>query len=188
MKVTLVGPAYPYRGGISHFNSVLAREFAREHDVQTINFTRLYPSLLFPGKTQYDDSQSPLRVDSERIIDSVNPITWFRAGRAIARFAPDLTVFQWWQPFFGPAYRTVASAASRKPVVFLCHNVLPHESSIFDRLLIRIGLGAADAFLVQSREDGENLVRILDNPVMAVNPHPVYDFFDSNRFNRESAR
>jgi glycosyltransferase involved in cell wall biosynthesis len=55
-------------------------------------------------------------------------------------------------------------------------------------LLIRIGLGAADAFLVQSREDGENLVRILDNPVMAVNPHPVYEFFDAKRFDRDSAR
>jgi len=188
MKVTLVGPAYPYRGGIAHFNSILAREFAGEHDVQIVNFTRLYPSFMFPGRTQYDDSNSPLRVDSERIIDCVNPLTWIRAGRAISRFSPDLIVFQWWQPVFGPAYRTVSAAASSKPVVFLCHNVLPHESSVLDRMLIKIGLGAADAFLVQSREDGDNLVRIHKDPVMALNPHPIYDFFDGKRFDRESAR
>jgi len=189
MKVSLVGPAFPYRGGIAHFNSNLAREFAKEHNVQIVNFTRLYPSFMFPGRTQYDESDSPLRVDSERIIDCLNPVTWFRAGRAISRFAPDLIVFQWWQPFFGPAVRTVTDASrSHNPVIFLCHNVLPHESSVFDRVLTEIGFAGADAFLVQSGEDGENLRRLRKEPVMAVSPHPIYDFFDGKRFDRESAR
>jgi glycosyltransferase involved in cell wall biosynthesis len=189
MKVTLVGPAYPYRGGIAHFNTSLAREFAKEHDVQVVNFTRLYPSFLFPGRTQYDESDSALRVDSERFIDCLNPTTWFRAGRSVSAFDPDLVVFQWWQPFFGPAYRVVAAASrTRNPLVFLCHNVVPHESSVFDRLLTEIGFASADAFLVQSREDGDNLRRLRKNPVMAVSPHPIYDFFDGGRFDRESAR
>ena len=189
MRVCLVGPAYPYRGGIAHFNSNLAREFAKEHDVQIVNFTRMYPSFMCPGRTQYDESDSPLRVDSERIVDCLNPITWYRAGRAISRFAADLVVFQWWQPFFGPAFRTVTEARrSNKPVVFLCHNVVPHESSVFDRILTEIGFAGADAFLVQSREDGENLRRLRKDAVMDVNPHPIYDFFDGNRFDRETAR
>jgi glycosyltransferase involved in cell wall biosynthesis len=189
MRVCLVGPAYPYRGGIAHFNSSLALEFARDHTVRIVNFTRLYPAFLFPGKTQYDDSKSPLEVDSHRMIDCINPITWVRAGRAISRFDPELVVFQWWHPFFGPAYRIVASSSGRHaPIVFLCHNVLPHESSAFDRTLMKIGFGGSDAYLVQSREDGENLRRIYEDPVMAVNPHPIYDFFDGHRYDRSSAR
>jgi glycosyltransferase involved in cell wall biosynthesis len=144
---------------------------------------------MFPGRTQFDESDSPLRVDSERIIDCLNPVTWYRAGRAISRFTPDLIVFQWWQPFFGPAIRTVIETRrSHNPVIFLCHNVLPHESSVLDRVLTEIGFAGADAFLVQSREDGENLRRLRKDPVMAMNPHPIYDFFDGNRFDRESAR
>ena len=85
MRVCLVGPAYPYRGGIAHFTSMLAREFVKDHDVLVVNFKRLYPWFLFPGKTQYDESDSPLRVDSERVIDSMNPLTFFCAARTIAR-------------------------------------------------------------------------------------------------------
>jgi len=192
MRICLVGPTYPYRGGIAHFTSLLAREFDRRGDsVKIINFSRLYPSFLFPGKTQYDDSDSPLSVDSDRVIDCLNPLSWVEAGRAAASWGPDLTVFQWWHPFFGPACRTACRTLKRSsdsPVVFQCHNVLPHESSVFDRVLIKLGLGASDAFLVQSVEDGDNLKRLRDNPVMAVNPLPIYDFFDENRYDRSSAR
>jgi len=191
MKICVVGPAHPYRGGIAHFTSMLAREFGQRHDVKVINFTRLYPSFLFPGKTQYDSSQSALRVDSDRIIDCLNPFTWFRAGRAVASFDPDLVVIQWWQPFFGPAFRTMSYTIRRKTraaVVYLCHNVLPHESWVFDHWLIATGLSGGDAFLVQSAEDGRNLGKILKNPLLAVNPHPIYDFFDQSKYDRRSAR
>lgn len=191
MKICLVGPAYPYRGGIAHFTSMLTREFGREHDVSIINFSRLYPSVLFPGKTQYDHTDSALRIDSEQIIDCLNPLTWLRAGRAAAALGPDLVVFQWWQPFFGPAFRTVCFSIKRRcetVIVYLCHNVLPHESSAADRLLIDIGLARADAFLVQSNEDARNLMKIRKNVPTAVNPHPIYDFFDQGKYDRRSAR
>jgi glycosyltransferase involved in cell wall biosynthesis len=191
MKICLVGPTYPYRGGIAHYTSLLAKQFGLSHDVKVINFSRLYPSFLFPGKTQYDTSDSPLQVDTDRIIDCLNPLSWYCAGKAAADFESDLTVFQWWHPFFGPAYRMVCSAFKRRrhsPIIFLCHNVLPHESSVFDRMLIKTAFDGADAFLVQSNEDGENLQKLRDRPVMAVNPLPIYDFFDAGRYNRQSAR
>jgi glycosyltransferase involved in cell wall biosynthesis len=191
MRVCLVGPTYPYRGGISHYTSLRAAEFGFGHEVKIVNFSRLYPSFLFPGRTQYDTSDSPLRVETDRIIDCLDPFSWYRAGSAAAAFRPDLTVFQWWHPFFGPAYRTVCGALRRgsdSPRVFLCHNVLPHESSVFDRMLIRVAFGGADAFLVQSNEDGENLKALRPEPTMAVNPLPVYDFFDAGRFDRGAAR
>lgn len=191
MKVVLVGPVFPYRGGIAHFGAMLAREFEKSHDVSLVNFRRLYPSFLFPGRTQFDDSDSPMKVDSRRIIDVLNPFSWWAAGRYIARVAPDLVVFQWWHPFFAPALRVIASVARRGSgarIVFLCHNVLPHESSFADRWLIRLGLGAADAFLVQSLEDGRNLERMMPGARWAFNPHPVYDWFDMGRHDRRSAR
>ena len=189
MRAVLVGPAWPYRGGIAHFTAMLAREFGRRGHVHVVNFRRLYPSLLFPGRTQYDDSDSPMRVDSERLVDSLAPWTGWRAGRRIAGLRPDVVVVQWWQPFFAPSMRALArGVAHAAPVVFLCHNVLPHESRPPDRVLARMGLGGADAFVVQSREDGRRLEQLLPGARWAFNPHPIYDVFDRGRFDRESAR
>ena len=54
MKIRILGQAHPYRGGIAKFDEVLAAAFAREgHEVKIVNFTRQYPSFLFPGRTQY---------------------------------------------------------------------------------------------------------------------------------------
>ena len=83
MKIRLVGPAYPYRGGISHHNLCLAGEIGRRHDVEVVNFTRLYPDFLFPGRTQLDESESALSVPSVRLIDSMNPFT------LVAQLAPE---------------------------------------------------------------------------------------------------
>jgi len=190
-RVCLVGPAYPYRGGIAHFTSTLAKEFGRECDVLVINFKRLYPSFLFPGKTQYDESAEPLDIESMRIIDSLNPISFWRAARAIKAFLPDLVVFQWWQPFFAVAFATMLlflGAAIRRRVVFLCHNVLPHESSFIDKALIRVGFGQVARFLVQSQEDKRNLQSLKNGAVVQVNPHPIYDTFKLDRWTRESSR
>ena len=191
MKVCLVGPVYPYRGGIAHFTSLLAREFAVSHDVSIINFKRLYPNFLFPGKTQFDESGSPLEAASERLIDSLNPLSFLAAARARARRRPDLVVFQWWHPFFAFAYAAAVFFLKRfckTRVVFLCHNVLPHEASRFDRLLIRIAFSQADAFLVQSGEDRIKLERIKRRPRAEVQAHPIYDVFRRGETTREKAR
>ncbi|MDH3197289.1 MAG: glycosyltransferase [Candidatus Krumholzibacteria bacterium] len=191
MNVCLVGPAHPYRGGIAHFTSMLAKSFAVEHRVDVINFRRLYPSFLFPGKTQYDDSTSPLAVPSRRIIDSMNPLTYLEAARWIERGRADLVVIQWWHPFFAPAFRVICSRVRRRTrsrIVFLCHNVLPHEPSPFDRALVRMGLGGGHAFLVQSGEDGRTLEALVAGAKVGFNPHPIYDWFDMKRYDADGAR
>jgi len=190
-RFCLIGPTYPYRGGISHYNTCLMRELAKRHEVRAINFSRLYPGFLFPGKTQLDESATPLAADSERAIDSINPFTWIRAGFRAARMRPDVTLVQWWHPFFAPAMFTICSILRlmrRGKVVFLCHNVLPHEKSLVDRMLAGVAFAAADGFLVQSREDREKLLRIRKKAPVAVHPHPIYDFFGTGSVTKEGAR
>jgi len=180
MRICLVGPAHPYRGGISHFTAMLARETRTSHDVLVVNFSRLYPSLLFPGKTQFDAGASALAVESQRLVDSLNPLSWRRAAEAVCGFRPDVVVFQWWQPFFAPAFRAMCSHIRRRSdarIVFLCHNVLPHESSPVDRVLVKWALSGAHAFVVQSREDGRVLSALRPGAVVEFNPMPVFDLF-----------
>ncbi len=191
LRFCLIGPSYPYRGGISHYNTRLAIELAERHDVHSVNFSRLYPDFLFPGKTQYDESGSPLEAPSVRLVDSINPFTWIRAGFHVARKRPDVVLVQWWHPFFAPAFFTICLIVRmmrRTRILFLCHNVVPHETSPLDRFLSRIAFSIADSFLVQSGEDRDNLLRIKKRPRVALNPHPIYDFFEKAGLTRDEAR
>ncbi len=191
LRICLVGPAWPFRGGISHYNTSLARELALRHDLRVINFSRLYPDFLFPGKTQYDESGSTHRVESERLIDSINPFTWIRAGFRIARWKPHLTVVQWWHPYFAPALVKICSILrmfSSTKIVFICHNVVPHETSPIDRLLSSMAFLSPHAFVVQSREDMSNLLRIRKKAKVAAHPLPIFDFFRSGDITVDEAR
>ncbi len=61
MKVAILGPTYPHRGGIAHYTTLLARALAARHELRILSFRRLYPGLLFPGTTQFDESREALR-------------------------------------------------------------------------------------------------------------------------------
>jgi glycosyltransferase involved in cell wall biosynthesis len=190
-RFCLIGPAYPYRGGISHYNTTLIRKLAERHEVWAVNFGRLYPDFLFPGKTQYDESASPYEAPSERIIDSINPFTWIRAGFHAARRRPDVVVVQWWHPFFAPAIFVICAILRllrSGMILFICHNVVPHETSPLDRILSRIAFSVAHAFIVQSGEDGGNLRRLRRGARMEVHPLPLFDFFKSGSMGMDEAR
>jgi glycosyltransferase involved in cell wall biosynthesis len=190
-RVCLLGPAYPYRGGISHYNTCLAGELAKRYDTHIVNFTRLYPEFLFPGKTQFDESESALATPSERIVDSMNPFTWIRAGLRIARLRPDIVVVQWWHPYFALALFVICRIVRFMRggrIVFVCHNVVPHERSFVDRLLSALAFSAAHAFVVQSIEDRDNLLARRARARVVVHPHPIYDFFRRSGVTREEAR
>jgi glycosyltransferase involved in cell wall biosynthesis len=170
---------------------MLAQELSRDHEVLVVNFKRLYPSFLFPGRTQLDESGEPLAVASVRLIDSLNPLSFWVAARAIRSFRPNVIVFQWWHPFFAVAYAAMVrflGSTLRRKVVFLCHNVLPHERSAIDTLLIRLGFAQVQRFLVQSREDGRNLQALKKSAVVEVHPHPIYSAFKRGRHTRDTAR
>ena len=58
MRFVLVGPSAPLRGGIAIENDALARALGQAgHTVEQVSFRRLYPSLIFPGRSQFDEGQ-----------------------------------------------------------------------------------------------------------------------------------
>ena len=181
MKLALIGLTYPYRGGISHYTTSLYRALDKQHKVLLISFSRQYPNLLFPGKTQDDQSLHPFQAPAEPLLDSINPSSWKRVAERLLAYQPDLVLFQWWQPFFGPAYNRIVRRfrrGSETPVFYLCHNVYPHEQSrVLGRLLIRSAFKQVDGFLVHSKKLASQ-VRDFNKkgPVRQIF-HPVYDFY-----------
>lgn len=181
MRFALVGPAHPYRGGISHYNSLLAERLAlASHEVLLVNFARQYPRFLFPGRTQEDESEDAIRAESERLLDPLSPASWRRAADRIASFEPGLALFQWWHPFFGPAYASVANRLLKRSGVrsaFICHNVRPHERSLVDRFVTRRAFRSSSGFLIHAESDRAALEALRPGAPVAVNPHPTYDVF-----------
>lgn len=182
MKIRILGPAHPYRGGIAKFDEVLAAAFGREgHDVKIINFTLQYPSFLFPGRTQYTRMAAPEGLVIERRINSVNPLNWPVVGREIAREEPELVIPRFWMPFMGPSLGTIArTIRHRSPktrIIALADNIVPHEHRPGDRPLTDYFLRQTDAVVYMSDEVGRDLDSFDYKGLRAMSPHPIYDTY-----------
>ena len=180
LRIALVGLTHPFRGGISHYTTLLCRALAEQHDVRFFALSRQYPGFLFPGKTQIDESDTAFQVPHEATIDSINPFTWFSTAIKIARYKPDLVLFSWWNPFFAPAFGTIARLArwfGRARSCFICHNAIPHERSPVDRMLLWYAFSSADAFIAHSGQDADDLRSFRPHATVHQNPHPTYVIF-----------
>ncbi len=178
MRYVLIGPTYPYRGGISHYTTLLYHQLKAAHEVKLYSFKRQYPTFLFPGRTDRDPSRSPLRADCEYLLDPANPLTWWQTIRRIKGDRPDVLILQWWVPYWAPAFASIAGLVRRftaTRVMFICHNVFPHERSVIDRALVRLALTQGQFFIVQSERDLWDLKRLLPGALVRKTAHPIYE-------------
>ena len=189
MKICIVGPAYPYRGGLASIMETMARVYqAQGHDVKIYTFTVQYPSLLFPGKTQYVTTPPPADLHIERVLNNVNPLSWISLGLRLRREAPDIVLMKYWTPFMAPSFGTVARIArSNGKTKVLCQidNVEPHEHHIIDRPCNRYYLGAVDGFVYMSEQVHSELVEYTSAPAI-FSPHPMFENF-GQRVDRAAA-
>jgi glycosyltransferase involved in cell wall biosynthesis len=180
MKITILSTAFPLRGGIAHYVALLGSALARTHAVDIITFRRQYPAFLFPGKTQEEAGDAASVPPAPQLVDSINPLNWFAVGRMLQRNAPDLLIFKYWLPFFGPCFGTIGRIAKRNGrtrVLYICDNVLPHEHRPFDRLFTNYAFSCGDAFIVQSGTVERDLLAVKPGAVYRYAPHPVYNIF-----------
>ncbi len=179
-RLVFVGPMYPYRGGIAHFSEAMYRGLqARGHAVEAVTFSRQYPEVLFPGKTQYEAGTVENPVPARRLLDTINPVSWFKAARYVARLKPDAVIFQYWMPFFAPGFGIVARKARKAgaKVLGVIHNAIPHERRPGDLALGRFFLKTMNGCLVMSESVTRDLESLGVTPAVRQVVHPVYDIF-----------
>ena len=130
-KVIIIGPAHPLRGGLATFNHRLAKEFIiMGHDCSIYSFSLQYPSILFPGKTQYSDEPAPEGITIKTVINSVNPFNWIKVGRQLKKENADIIVVRYWLPVMGPALGTILRQARKNghtKIICIADNIIPHE-------------------------------------------------------------
>ena len=191
MKFCVVGPTYPFKGGISHFTTMLVEQLRLHHNVDFISFKRQYPRWLFPGKAEPDPSNHTLHCACEYLLDPMNPLTWLKTFFRIKRETPDILVLQWWTPFWTPTLAALATLVKRYtpvPILFLCHHTTPPDGGAFDWTLGLTVLSRGDEFIVLSETDFADLRRALPHASIHLARHPTYEVFNLNRLDRATVR
>lgn len=176
-KILFLGPAWPYRGGLSAYNERLAEELQKDAEVEIWTFTVQYPSFLFPGKSQFTDAPQPTHLKIRRLINSVNPLNWIKVGRMIRKWKPDLIVTKYWLPFMGPCLGTLLRLGKSKhtKVVSILDNVVPHEKRPGDVAFTKYFLKPVNAFIAMSQSVLDDLRKFEPGKPASLIPHPIYD-------------
>ena len=178
-KVIIIGPAFPFRGGIANFNNALAQEYYdRGDEVVLYSFTLQYPGFLFPGTTQYESGEAPKNLKIKTLINSVNPFNWINVARKINAEKPDYVIIRYWLPFMAPCLGTIARLLNKKiKILAITDNVIPHEKRIGDTLLTRYFVKSCDAFLSLSASVLDDLSKFTNTTYKKFIPHPIYNVF-----------
>ncbi|MBQ1835624.1 MAG: glycosyltransferase family 4 protein [Paludibacteraceae bacterium] len=181
MKILIVGPAWPYRGGIADFDERIAREYIKKGDeVEIFTFTLQYPSFLFPGKTQYSPDPRPEDLDIKRKVNSINPFNWIKVGRELKKKNADLLIIKFWLPLMAPCFGTIARIVKgngKTKVVSILDNIIPHEHRPGDKILSKYFVSSIDAFIAMSKSVYDDLKSLNDKKPCLLSPHPIYDNF-----------
>jgi len=190
LKIAILSCFYPYRGGIAQFNANLFEELGKTHDVRAFNFSRQYPDILFPGKTQYvtkEDEAVP--IEAEALLDTANPFSWSHTARAIRAWEPDLLLVRYWMSWFAPSLGDVArKMAPGCRVIGILDNVIPHERHWFDTPLTRWFLKGLDGAVTLCEEVSRDLLALRPDIPHTVLPHPIYTHFGAKLPREEAER
>jgi glycosyltransferase involved in cell wall biosynthesis/SAM-dependent methyltransferase len=187
LKVAVVGPTHPSKGGVAAHTTSLAHELAEAgHDVTLVSWSHLYPSRLYPGEQAVPGGAPdvPPFPRTVRALSWARPDTWLRTGRRLRGF--DVVVVVHVVPAVVPAHLALLRAAGvgrrtagpgGRPAgprtVVIAHNVLPHEAHVGDRELTQRLLERVDAVLVHSPEQAR-LAHELHAPRVSVTDLPPH--------------
>ncbi len=174
MKVIILGPAHPLRGGIADTNESMARAFLNQgHDTQIFTFKLQYPNFLFPGKTQYSEEEAPENLKITEIINSVNPFNWIKTANKINMEKPDILIVRYWLPFMSPCLGTIARFTNKKTkIIALTDNILPHEKRFADKLFTKYFVNSCNGFITMSKTVEKELELFTNKPKIYI-PHPI---------------
>ena len=191
MKIVILGPAHPYRGGLASIMETMAREYqSRGDEVKVYTFSLQYPSLLFPGKSQTVDAPAPHDLHIERVMNTCNPLNWIALGNRLRKEAPDMILMKYWTPFMAPCFGTIARIARKNgktKVICQIDNVEPHEHHLIDKPFNRYYLSAVDGFVYMSEQVGGELRAYTSAPAI-FSPHPMFEHFGKRVERTEACR
>jgi len=170
----LIGPAYPFRGGISNTNHELILEIQKKRkNSLIITFKKLYPRLIFPGKNQYSDEKKPTQINIERHLSSYNPVSWIKTAKRINELNPKTVIFRYYTPFLTPAYFFISILIKNNiKKIALIDNWIPHESFFLDNLFNKLFGIKMSGFITLSKNVSNQIKLNFNKPILTLF-HPI---------------
>lgn len=181
MTLAVVGPVWPYRGGIAQYatrlNHALRPLLAK---LEQVSFRRQYPRWLYPGNRDTEPgTDGRLDADVHYVLDPLSPLSWRRAIRLIGQRRCDAVIIHYWTLFWAPVFALMACVLRKRGVLvaFLCHNLADHDAGGIKVRLSNWMVSRADAYIVHSADQARALERLRPGAALLQRLHPIYDRF-----------
>ncbi len=178
MKIALLGPAPPFRGGITQFALMLGHEYVKEgNELRMFTFHRQYPGIMFPGGEQTTEFANLPDIHVERVFTPYRPDTWKTAVDRIKAWYPDLVLVSYFLPWFAPSYAWICKRLRGIRIVCLAHNIDFHEKWPAADLLTKRVFQYCDRIVVLSEACLRDLKRKMPADISAravLGYHPIY--------------
>ena len=171
MKIAIVGPSHPYKGGISQHTTRLAQHLSDAGNiVEIISWRTQYP-FFYPGIKTVPNNQpeQPLFKTNRRVMSWKNPLGWIVWARYLRQF--DKVIFIWWVPTIqGPIYYSMIKAMgkTRPEIELICHNIVSHSASPLDRKFTSKVFNVVDKLIVHTKDMAKQARSFTSNPIDVV--------------------
>jgi glycosyltransferase involved in cell wall biosynthesis len=178
LKSVIIGPYPPYRGGIAQYNSQLHKALSKMSNTRVISFKRLYPKLLYPGKSDKVENLLPKdHKDVKYIIDAYSPLSLKRALAEIRNVHPDVVIITWWTLFWQPGMAYIAYKLKKTDIktIFLCHNLFDHDAKKLKQKISELLLKQANGYIVHANEHVKQIKTFNSNAKVMQRMHPIYN-------------
>ena len=204
MRIVCFGPGPKFKGGISNYNTSLAKALANEPntEVHIVSWTQQYPAIIpreFVDKTSKVDLLADTNVQLTYITNYNNPLTWAETVRYIRDLKADKVIFQWSIAVQGLPLGYMARRLMKLgiEVVFDLHFVIQKENSKLDKYFTKYGITKANTYITHAYKTVHELQALFPYKNLEINEtgertkqadfqtviklyHPIYDLFKPN--------
>lgn len=182
MKICMLVHNPPFQGGLVQYCILLINSLYKQGiDLSICGFKKLYPPFLYKGKLPKENKLGiQFEIPSNNFVIWYNPLTWIKVYFKLRKC--DMFHFHWVSPLLAPLQYVILllnKLFSKKKVFVTCHNIEPHEKTIFDKIFTKLVFSNVDDFIVHAKQNKERLIRDYKIPEENIHVvhHGAFDFF-----------
>ena len=200
-KIVCFGPGPKFKGGISNYNTSLAKALDKMDDVEVhiVSWTQQNPAIIprkFVDKSSKTDFLEGTDIKVKYITNYNNPLSWKETYKYILGLGAEKVIFQWSIAIQGLPLGWIAKKLQKHndiEVLFDLHFVIQKENSALDQRFTKMGISNADNYIVHAYKTVDELKETFPKKDFVVNKsgereakngntviklyHPIYDLF-----------